>query len=192
MQNFWGRRQQFSYWTPYTPLPCYLWEAYKISHLQNEHFESYLYSNISEFQFTSWHRYLQSPEWPVSLSFSRSLWNPRGHCERPGDRGELRIPWYGCVSVSARLSANRLIGSDLSPRQPVVWTAACLYMWVKCYRSYRILHIVNTHIQTAWVFTHSVYKLQKQDDSDFVSQHNQLISLIISADLLFQGEKRQD
>lgn len=65
---------------------------------------------------------------PLSVSFSWSLWNPRRHCERTSDWRELWIPWYSRVSVSARLSANRLICSNLSPRQPVVWTAPCLYM----------------------------------------------------------------
>lgn len=68
-----------------------------------------------------------SPLHVCLLSFSRSLWNPRGHCERPGDRRELWLPGYGRVSVSARLSTDRLISSHLSPRQPVVWTAARLH-----------------------------------------------------------------
>lgn len=59
--------------------------------------------------------------------FSWSLWNSRGNCEWPGHWGELRVPWYGCVSVSARLPPHRLIGSNLSPRQPMVWTAPHLH-----------------------------------------------------------------
>lgn len=63
----------------------------------------------------------------LCFSLSWSLWNPRGHRKWPSDRGELWIPRHRRVPVSAWLPAHRLVRPHLSPRQPVVRTAAHLH-----------------------------------------------------------------
>ena len=63
----------------------------------------------------------------VCVSSSRPLWDPREHCERSGDRRELWLPGHSGVPVFTGIQADRLLGEDLSPGQPVVRTTSCVH-----------------------------------------------------------------